>query len=234
MKILSIETSGKICGVSILEDKNILKSISLNNGLTHSETLMPLIKKLFDNLNFKLKDIDLIVCDKGPGSFTGIRIGIATAKAFSDALNIPAIGISSLETLCYNKKENGVICALIDAKNANCYSAIFENIDGKYILRRDFDINNIDDLLKELQNLKLQYELTFVGDGSKIYKEKILEYFPLSSFNFENISSDNLALAGLNTYTENNNLCEDLLPMYLRKSQAEIMMEVKEKNEFKN
>lgn len=232
MKILSIETSGKICGVSILENENILKSISLDNGLTHSETLMPLIKKLFDNLNFKLKDIDLIVCDKGPGSFTGIRIGIATAKAFSDALNIPAIGVSSLETLCYNQKENGIICALIDAKNANCYSAIFENIDGKYILRRNFDINNIDDLLNELKNLKLNYALTFVGDGSQIYKEKILKYFPISSFNFENISSDNLALAGLRTYIENNKLCEDLLPMYLRKSQAEIMMEAKEKNEF--
>lgn len=232
MKILSIETSGKICGVSILENENILKSISLDNGLTHSETLMPLIKKLFDNLNFKLKDIDLIVCDKGPGSFTGIRIGIATAKAFSDALNIPAIGVSSLEALCYNQKENGIICALIDAKNANCYSAIFENIDGKYILRRNFDINNIDDLLNELKNLKLNYALTFVGDGSQIYKEKILKYFPISSFNFENISSDNLALAGLRTYIENNKLCEDLLPMYLRKSQAEIMMEAKEKNEF--
>lgn len=102
MKILSIETSSKICGVAVLEDTTILKEISLDNGLTHSETLMPIIKQILDNLNLSLKDIDLIVCDKGPGSFTGIRIGIATAKAFSDSLDIPSIGISSLEALCYN------------------------------------------------------------------------------------------------------------------------------------
>lgn len=91
MKILSIETSSNLCGVAILDDTTILKEISLDNGLTHSETLMPIIKEAFDSLNLDLKDIDLIVCDKGPGSFTGIRIGVATAKAFSDSFDIPAV-----------------------------------------------------------------------------------------------------------------------------------------------
>ena len=83
MKILSIDTSSKLCEIAILENEKIIKEITQNNGLTHSETLMPIIKETLENLNLTLNDIDLIVCDKGPGSFTGIRIGVATAKAFS-------------------------------------------------------------------------------------------------------------------------------------------------------
>ena len=128
MKILSIDTSSKICGVAVLEDGNLLKEILQDNGLTHSETLMPIIKNTLESLNLSLNDIDLIVCDKGPGSFTGIRIGVATTKAFSDSLGIPAIGVSSLETLAYNVQDNGVICSLIDAKNDNVYArSIWKN-----------------------------------------------------------------------------------------------------------
>ena len=102
MKILSITTSSKICGVAILEDTSIIKEINLNNGLTHSETLMPLIKQIFEETNLTLSDIDLLVSDIGPGSFTGIRIGISTVKAFADSLGIPSIGVNSLDSLTYN------------------------------------------------------------------------------------------------------------------------------------
>ena len=227
MKILSIETSGKICGISILENKNVKKEITLNSGLTHSETLMPIIKQAFDELDFKINDIDLIVCDKGPGSFTGIRIGVATAKAFSDALNIETIGVSSLEALCYNTQETGVICSLIDAKNDNCYWCICENVNGKYLLKRDFDITNIDDILAELKNLNLEYDLTFTGDGAIQYKEKILKILPESKFCEKEISPTKLALCGQNHF-EFDKIKEDLLPMYLRKSQAEIVLEEKQ------
>ena len=119
MKILSIDTSSNICAVAILENETLLKEISQNNGFTHSENLMPMIQELFSALNLTLNDIDLIVCDKGPGSFTGIRIGTATAMGFSNSLNIESIGISSLEALAYNIKEPSIICSLIDAKKDN-------------------------------------------------------------------------------------------------------------------
>ena len=77
---------------------------------------MPMISQAFDQLNFSLSDIDLLVCDKGPGSFTGIRIGIATVKAFHDSLNIPCIGISSLEALAYLVKDDGIILSIMDLK----------------------------------------------------------------------------------------------------------------------
>ena len=126
MKTLSLETSSKICSVAILEDKNLIKKIELDNGLTHSETLMPLIKQILEETNLTLSKIDLLVCDIGPGSFTGIRIGIATIKAFTDSLNIPSVGVSSLEGLAYNIKTDGIICSIIDCKNNNCYYALYK------------------------------------------------------------------------------------------------------------
>ena len=132
MKVLCIDTSSALCGIAILEDNNLIKKIELNNGLTHSETLMPLIQKCLEECNLTLNDINLLVCDIGPGSFTGIRIGIATIKAFSDSLGIPCIGVSSLEVLAYNIKENGIICSTINCKNDNCYFALYELNTGNY------------------------------------------------------------------------------------------------------
>ena len=88
MNILAIDTSSKLCSVAVLDDKNLIDKTERDNGLTHSETLMPLIQNLLYKNNLSLKDMGLFVCDIGPGSFTGIRIGVATIKAFSDSLNI--------------------------------------------------------------------------------------------------------------------------------------------------
>lgn len=225
MKILSIDTSSNICGVAVLENNTLLKEVSQNNGLTHSETLMPIIKNTLSKLNITLNDIDLIVCDKGPGSFTGIRIGVATSKAFADSLGIKEIGISSLEALAYNVKQNGIICSLIDAKNNNVYVGVFENIDGNYILRRNFSAENISDLLAEFK--ETEYSITFVGDGATKYKENILSILPNKSLFVANndLSVYNLALAGLSHF--NNDDISDVMPLYLRKPQAERMLENK-------
>lgn len=124
MKILSIDTSSNVCSVAILEDKNVIKEISNEDGNTHSVKLMPQIEQIFSQTNLTLNDIDLLVCDKGPGSFTGIRIGISTIKAFHDVTNTPSIGITSLMALAYNVDFDGYICSLIDAKNNNVYFRI--------------------------------------------------------------------------------------------------------------
>ena len=96
MKVLSIDSSSNICGVSILDDENLICNLDEDTGRTHSENLMPMIDNAFKKSNLSLKDIDLIVCDIGPGSFTGIRIGVATAKGFHDSLNLPLVVINSL------------------------------------------------------------------------------------------------------------------------------------------
>ncbi len=88
MKILSIDTSSKICSVCLLEDDKIIKEINIDDGNTHSQNLMPLIDEIFKSTNLTLDNIDLLACSKGPGSFTGVRIGISTIKAFADVTNI--------------------------------------------------------------------------------------------------------------------------------------------------
>ena len=230
MKTLSIETSSKICSVAILEDKSLLKKIELNNGLTHSETLMPLIKQILEETNLTLSQIDLLVCDIGPGSFTGIRIGVSTIKAFSDSLQIPCVGISSLEGLAYSIKKDGIICSMIDCKNDNCYYAVYQLENNQYTLLESPKADSIENCLTFLNYKYTNSNLTFVGDACETYKDKI----ETASSNFvlsDNEKSDgvdvySLGIAGINKYIQ---LGEDknLLPLYLKKPQAQRQLEEK-------
>lgn len=238
MKILSIETSNKICSVAILEDKNLIKKIELNNGLTHSETLMPLIKQILEETKLSLSNIDLLVCDIGPGSFTGIRIGIATVKAFTDSLNIPSVGISSLEGLAYNIKNEGLICSLIDCKNNNCYYSLYELKNNTYTLLEEPKADSVENCLNYLNYKYSNSVITFNGDVS-LYKELIentsknfilLEstntQFNNVKINSNNIDVYNLGIAGFNKFNKNGK-DENLLPLYLKKPQAQRQLEGK-------
>lgn len=218
MKILCIDTSSKLCSVAILEDTTLINKLELDNGLTHSETLMPLIKKLFDKSNLSLKDINLLVSDIGPGSFTGIRIGVATCKAFSDSLNIPCIGVSSLEVLAYNIKSDGLICSTIDCKNDNCYFALYELIDGNYKILEEPCAKTVQEVL-DLLNLKYSNRsIQFIGDG-----------IPLESINYY-LNVENLGIAGFKKFISKRNVGENVLPLYLKKPQAQRQLEEKSKN----
>lgn len=218
MKILCIDTSSKLCSVAILEDFNLINKLELDNGLTHSETLMPLIKKLLIESNLSLNDIDLLVSDIGPGSFTGIRIGVSTVKAFSDSLNIPCVGISSLEVLAYNIENDGLICSTIDCKNDNCYFALYECISGNYNILEKPDAKSNDDVLNLLNTKYSNSFINFVGDGIK------------NASSINKLDIKNLGIAGLKKFIANNNIGEDVLPMYLKKPQAERQLEEKLKN----
>lgn len=226
MKALTIETSSKMCGVSILENNNLIEKIELNNGLTHSETLMQIINELFQRTNLKLTDINLLICDIGPGSFTGIRIGVATAKAFSDSLKIKSIGVSSLEALAYNCKEGGLICTMIDAKNNNCYYALYELKNNKYTTLIPPTAETIENIIITLK--KYNEKITLIGDASENYKEILSKINSNISFLEDNsIHSYNLALAGVNTFLLGN-YNKELLPLYLKKPQAERQLEEKQ------
>ena len=102
LKILAIDTSSKVCSVAITEDTNKIIELENDDEKTHSVKLMPMVDETFNKSGLSLNDIDLLACSVGPGSFTGLRIGIATIKAFSDAKNLPVTSISSLEGLAYN------------------------------------------------------------------------------------------------------------------------------------
>lgn len=220
MKILSIDTSSNLCAVAVLEDTFLIKENILDDTKNHSEKIMPVIAQTLKEANLELKDIDLIVCDKGPGSFTGIRIGVATVMSFVDSLNLNAIGISSLECLLYNVinyTDARFVCSLIDAKNDNVYFELFEinnNMTTSIISADCKNINELIDLLKDSDNI------CFVGDGAVAHQSLLKSALNNVTFADNNqISSYSLGLAGLNAF--NTGRKDDLLPLYLRKSQAE-------------
>lgn len=224
MKLLSIDTASNVCGVSILEDKNLICKLDTDTGRTHSENLMPMIENAFSKTSLSLKDIDLIICDKGPGSFTGIRIGVATAKAFHDSMNIPCVGVSSLESLAYNVKSNGYICSILDCKNENCYFAIYKLNDGIYteIIKPSADtVQNFLTILKNYEDT-----ITFVGDGALTYQNEISLAITNACFVQKDkniLDSYILGLAGFDKYLKK--ALNDVLPLYLRQPQAQRQLE---------
>ena len=232
MKILSIDTASNICGVSILQDTHLICKLDQDTGRTHSENLMPMIQQAFKQSNLSLQDIDLLACDNGPGSFTGIRIGIATVKAFQDSLSIPCVGINSLEALAYSIKKEGLIASIIDCKNDNCYFALYQLKNDNYEEIISPTAETITDALKLCQQNSFNaINLTFVGDGSEKYKELILAKFEncvLAPSKNNSLNSYYLGLAGLAKGKEKKS--EDILPLYLKKPQAQRQLEEKLKD----
>lgn len=215
MKILSIDTASDICSVALLEDTNLIKELNILDSKTHSENLMPLIEQLLEQTNCDLSEIDLIACDKGPGSFTGIRIGISTVKAFSFVHNIPVLGISSLDALAYNvEKTSNIICSLIDAKNNQVYCGIYND---KYELLEDY---LADDISIIVNTLKKYSDITYVGNGSIIHKNLLNGVF----VNNNEQSAFSLGKCAYYKFIKGiQENADNILPMYLRKSQAERM-----------
>lgn len=230
MKILAVDTSSKLCSVAILEDKNLIKKLELDNGLTHSETLMPLIQQLLNECSLSLNNINLLVSDIGPGSFTGIRIGVSSCKAFSDSLNIPCVGISSLEVLAYNIQNDGIICSTIDCKNNNCYFALYELNSGNYNVLIEPCAKSVNDVLDLLNSQYYNKCISFVGDG--IPSEKLHSIYDNNADSevTKNIISsylnvENLGTAGYKKFINNKKIGEEILPLYLKKPQAQIQLE---------
>ena len=218
MKILSIDTTSEVCGVAILEDENLLIENSISNGLTHSENLMPLVQEALEKTNLSLKDIDLITCCTGPGSFTGIRIGVASCKAIAEVNGIKIAEVTSLESLAKNIcEECETKVALIDARNDQCYCGIF---NSEIHLKEEYIADDINIILDKIANYK---DAVFVGNGAELHKELILEKISNAQFTENNKQTAySCGLVGLQKYKEN--ILKDadsLLPNYLRQSQAE-------------
>lgn len=222
MKILGIETSSKVCAVALSENDKLIKEKILEDENTHSVKLMPLVDELLKETKTELKDIDLFSCDKGPGSFTGIRIGIATVKAFLDATNKNAVGVSSLEILAYNSTNDGIICSIIDARNNNVYCGFFERKDNIIKQIGELKFDTIKNVLEESK--KMKSKINFIGDASKSYKEQIVETMGKQAI-FETEVANKLNARNINliSYIKRDKAVDTnkLLPDYLRKSNAE-------------
>ena len=229
MKILGIDTSSSSLSVAVLDDDLLKGEFTLNHKLTHSEQMMPLLDSLLSHLEIKMSDIDLIGVSVGPGSFTGIRIGVAAANAMAMALDIPVVGISSLEAMAYTAGETAyTIVSTFDAQRDRFYfnAYRFENSELKALEAED--VLEMKDLIKKLESYD---KVLLLGDAVFINEE-----LPL------NVKKAKRAVR----YVRASSVCElahrDYLlgktgfavPVYLRKSQAEIQFEERMSKEVNN
>jgi len=225
VKVLALETSSLVASVAITDDDKLLAEYTLNNKKTHSQILMPIVEHVAQSLDLTLSDIDIFAVSTGPGSFTGIRIGIATVKSLAQALDKPIVGMSGLDGLAFNLvNSTGIICPMMDARNAQVYTCLYRS-NGEEINRiREYTAIRVTDLIPSLQDL--DESVVFCGDGVLLHKNLLAEKlgerakFSQSIFMLQRASS--IAFLALKKAKVNDVLTyNELQPYYLRKSQAE-------------
>ncbi len=229
MKILAVDTSAVCASVAITEEGKILSECSINTGLTHSRTLLPMIDSALKNSEINLSDIDLFACSVGPGSFTGIRIGVAAIKGLCFSTEKSCVPVSTLEALAYNL--TGQTCTAVSVMDARCnqvYCGIF-SVDGDTVTRLTEDMAlKIEDLG---ERLKAYDDIIFVGDGASLCY-KALGYKKASAQNlYQRGSSVCFAAEDKLKKGEAPMEGEKLMPTYLRLPQAE--RELRAKQELK-
>jgi len=228
--VLALDTSTMISSCAVLDEEQVLGEYSLNQNETHSENLVPMIKEVLENLDLKVEDIDLYGVAIGPGSFTGLRIGVATVKALAHVFDKPVVGVSTLEALAYNLPNHKIIVPMIDARRDRVYTGIYTWQDGRIKTIMEPTVLEIDKLLDILEGYD---ELIVNGNGSVIHKEKINDRlkgkvrFSTMGNNFcRAISVGELALIKYKGgYVDN---FYSLVPEYLKESQAQADLKKKE------
>ena len=224
MKVLAIDTSSVVATCAVLDKEKLLGEYTLNQDMTHSERLIPMIKTLMDSLKLKPEDIDLFAGSVGPGSFTGLRIGLATIKGLAHVVDKSVIGISTLEALAFNVPFDGIVIPIMDARRGRVYTGIYRWENGKLMNVMEPTILNIDELLDIVDS---KYEkVLFNGDGTLVFKDRIDEklkqkalYAPISLNMAKASSIGELALLKWEEGCQENYF--NLSPDYLRESQAQ-------------
>ena len=230
MKILAVDSSAKACSVAITDDNKILGSFFINTALTHSQTLVPMIDSLMKTTGTKVESIDCFAVSAGPGSFTGVRIGVSAIKGIAMPLDALCASVSTLEAMAYNMLDiDCVVCAVMDARRNQVYNALFRISNGAVTRLCDDRALSVDDLGDELKSLNER--IILIGDGAELcYKS------------FKNINI-NISLAeesqryqnavGVAMASKDKELisASRLMPTYLRLPQAE--RELKKKTEEK-
>lgn len=228
MKILSVDTSAVCASVAVTEGESIISLCLTNAGLTHSRTLLPMIDSALKNSETFLSDIDFFACSAGPGSFTGIRIGVAAIKGLSDGTGKRCLSVSTLEALAYNLIGQDVIaCPVMDARCNQVYCAVFD-VCGKKISRLSDDrALEIDELAKILS--RYDKKIVFVGDGAELCEKKI--GYEAAPPLLRNQNAASVGICAFKNFSEEKLLsASELMPIYLRLPQAERELKAKKLN----
>lgn len=225
MRILAVDTSTNVASAAILEDQVIIGEYNCNRGKTHSQRLMPMVQHLMETTGLSVNDIDAFSASIGPGSFTGLRIGVTTIKAMAFAAEKSVISVHTLDALAYNLPfAENLICPMIDARNNQVFTAIYRFIGDKLERLTDYmgiPVTELADILR-----KMEGDTVFLGDACNMHRD----YFVSELGNRVKIAPPGTALAKASSvailagkaYSEGKlESCYDMVPFYLRKSQAE-------------
>lgn len=227
MKILAIECSATPCSAAIIENEKIIASGFVNVKLTHSQTLMPMVESVLSSAQMSISDIEGFAVSAGPGSFTGVRIGISAIKGLAAAKKIPCVGVSTLRAMAENYSDRDcLICGVMDARCNQVYNAIFEISNGKITRLCEDRALLCDELKSELEKLaKAQdKDIIIVGDGADVFYPFVSEIPKVKKADtkkqFQNAVG--VAFSALENFKNGEILTPDnLLPIYLRLPQAE-------------
>ncbi|MBQ3665713.1 MAG: tRNA (adenosine(37)-N6)-threonylcarbamoyltransferase complex dimerization subunit type 1 TsaB [Lachnospiraceae bacterium] len=223
--ILAIDSSSLVASVALVDENTVIAEYTMNLKKTHSQTLLPMINEIFKMTGIDKKSLSAIAVAQGPGSFTGLRIGAATAKGLALALDLPIVGVSTIEMMAYNFNHcNKLICPIMDARRNQVYTGIYEcEKDELKQVVEDVALS-IEELIEKIGSIGK--EVIFIGDGIPVFQEvidqtlKIPHYYANQHLNRQQSSS--LGVLGLKKLAEGKAVKSDYFaPVYMRMSQAE-------------
>lgn len=227
MIVLSIDSASKVATAALLDENNLIAEYTINNKLEHSTLIMDMVDKLLNDSNLDIDDVDGFVVSKGPGSFTGLRIGMATVKGLSFGSNKPYISISSLDALAYSLVNfNGIICPIMDALRNSVYTCLYKGNNGTLEKITDYSALELDELIDLLR--EKGENVIFTGDAVNKHKDYLLEHLPNSNFAPNHLSiirASSLGELGVKLLLNNEHDDLNSSPFYLKKPQAQRELE---------
>ncbi len=235
MKILALDTSSLVATVAVMDGKKLLGEYTINSPMTHSQKLMPIIDNLLKQLSLTIRDMNYIAVSKGPGSFTGIRIGIATVKGLAQAVDIPILSVSSLEGLAYNLSHTDLlICPIMDARRNQVYTGIYQwknRCLERVIEEAPMAIEELMEILSSIEK-----DIIFLGDGIDRFQDDIIKSLGdraiMGSPYIAMQRASSIAQLAMDKLNKKEIIPENhftLIPTYLRKSEAERQYEEKKR-----
>ncbi len=220
MLILAFESSARAASAALLRDGSLISQYSQCSGLTHSRTLLPMAEDMLKNAELTIRDVDCFAVAHGPGSFTGIRIGVSTVKGLAWASGKPCVGVSTLEAMAWHGlAAGGPVCPVMDARRQQVYNALFEIRDGRPVRLTEDRPIALAELAPQLKALDVPAFL--VGDGAELtakYLQSAGIPFRMAPENLRWQSAWGVAMAASD---KTPGTADALLPVYLRLSQAE-------------
>jgi tRNA threonylcarbamoyladenosine biosynthesis protein TsaB len=225
MVMLAMDSSGLVASVAIVNEDTILAEYTVNYKKTHSQTLLPMLNEIVRMVELELGAVDAIAVAAGPGSFTGLRIGSATAKGLGLAMNKPIVAVPTLDGLAYNLYgTDQLICPIMDARRNQVYTGLYEFKETQFIVVNGQTAISIDELIEEIN--QLGRKVIFLGDGLPIYKdilsEKLKVPYSYAPAHLNRQRAGAIGALGIELYKKGKfETAKEHEPVYLRLSQAE-------------